>query len=316
MRMASIAAVLAMGLLSLAAGGVDGAEPVAGPAISVTVTMPGTDAGETTTRVTMPLEDALGGLDEIAFVASFTRAGESRIVLKFRSARDDGAAIANVRTRVARVRAGLPPEAAAPVVSPFDRTTRTVAYLAFSSDRLAPATLTEVVERIKDRLPFLVGVDAVRILGRRRPELRLGLDTHRLEALGVSLAEVQSALRPVEVELRPGPGGKLEAVVASRAGPVDPRLLGEVLLAWRSGAPIRLRDVAQVSLVVVDDGIVARFDRRPAVILEVSHRPEIDVAEVARGLRDRVPAMLGGLPAGTIHEIAWLCARCADPDAR
>jgi multidrug efflux pump len=317
MRVPGIAAalLLAMGVLSLGAGAGGCAEPVAEPAISVSVAMPGADAGAMATRVTAPLENALAGLDGLAFAASFTRAGESRIVLKLEPARDAGAVIAAVRARAAGVRAELPADAEAPVVSAFDRAAPTVAYLAFSSEALAPATVTEAAEKIaKDRLPFLVGVAEVRILGARRRELRLRIDGQRLEASGVSLAQVQATLRLQGVELRSV--NQLELAIASRLRGVDAPMLMEVVLAWRDGVPIRLRDVSQVMLGIGDDGIIARFDRRPAVILEISKRREIDVAEVTRGLRDHLPAMLASLPAGTTHRIGYLCARCASREAR
>ena len=123
--------------------------------------------------------------------------------------RDPDGAAADVRDRVARVRARLPDEIDEPVIQKVEADAQPIIYLAFFSDRHSPLEITDYADRfVKDRLQTLPGVAEVRIFGERRYSMRIWLDPERLAAYGLTPQDVEDALRRQNVEV---PAGRIES---------------------------------------------------------------------------------------------------------
>ncbi len=305
-----LAAFLSVGLWLIAARGVsdDSRTEIA---VSVEFAATGARIDAVETRVTRPLESHLGAVEGLEFLVSLTRSEGVQFILKFKPGVSDELALANVRAHLART-----PPIGNPNLNKIEAGARKIAYLGLSSERHSMIDLTTLAEHAaRERLQEAVGVAEVRILGAQREELRIRLDQRRLAAYEFSLQQIETALRQHRIETRAEPAerGMPELAVSATH---DPERLQTLLIGQRQGMPIYLRDVATIARGARGDGVAARFNGRSGVIVEVIGRPEAAAPEVTRAVRDRLTAIIAGLPPGVEHEIGYFCSRCAAAKAR
>jgi multidrug efflux pump len=119
------------------------------------------------------------------------------------------AAANDIRDRVSRVIGQLPEEADPPEIAKVDNDTQAIMFLNLASDRMSGLELTDYAERyLVDRMSTVSGVARVRISGARRYAMRVWLNREALAARGVTVTDIESALRAENVEL---PAGRLES---------------------------------------------------------------------------------------------------------
>jgi len=310
-------ASLAAGLMLAALPALAAAQPaLRETTIAVEIAAPqGTSLETTALRMTPQIERYLGDAERLQFMVSWSRAGRSRIVLKFKPQTSEGAALAAVRQKLAALGAqqpGLgPPDVA---VLAADR--QPTAYLAFLSERMSAGEITRVIEpRVRETLQQIVGVARVRVSGARREVGRIHLDRDRLSALGLTVDEIRAALvqsgKETIVEKPDGDEPSLALPQPSDFERIEE--LGQLTIKVLNGAPVRLRDVARIERGVSSDGVVAHFDGQVALLLEIEKRPEIDTAEAARSVRAHLPGILAQLPGALSHKIGFSCESCVAP---
>jgi multidrug efflux pump len=179
------------------------------PVVSIETTYPGASAAVVETKVTQVIEDRIAGLEGIEQLTSSSRDEVSSIVVEFNLERDVDEAANDIRDRVARVARELPDEADAPEIAKVDNDTQAVMYLNLTSDRMSGLEITDYADRyLTDRFASVPGVARVRISGERRYAMRVWLDRRELAAHGLTVADVEAALRAENVEL---PAGRIES---------------------------------------------------------------------------------------------------------
>ncbi|MFP5462672.1 MAG: efflux RND transporter permease subunit, partial [Gammaproteobacteria bacterium] len=108
------------------------------PVVTVSATYMGASAEIVETQVTKPMEDSIAGIEGVDVLTSISRPERSQITVRFRLDRDPDGAAADVRDRVARVRARLPQEVDEPVIAKVEADANPIVWLAFSSESLSP----------------------------------------------------------------------------------------------------------------------------------------------------------------------------------
>jgi len=229
-------AVLALALLAVVAG----RAALAGE-VRVTYALEGASAAEVETEITAPVEEALAKLPRLARLRSASLAGRSVVTATFGGEAD----VAAVRDALAGIQRRLPPEVEPPLVQLAPRTLRDAIRYTLESEAVDLATLAEIHEaRVKPKLLAAPGVAEVRACGGARREIRVEVDAERLAAVGLELGQVLGAVRGGLVE-RPG-GRRDEGGGGAAPGVVGD--LGDLVVAVRDGATVRVRDVATVAL--------------------------------------------------------------------
>lgn len=281
--------------------------------IELAFAFPGAPPEHVAGRIAPPVEDQLGGAAGLGFMVSWSRAGALRVILKFKPGVAESAALAAARRQAAQALAALPGGAAPPAIRAVAPDDQPVLLLGLVADRFSLADVTRIVEpAIRDALQTVPGVEAVRVAGARREIGRIRLDRARLAAHGVSADDVRTALRARGIA--PAAGAEPDALGVPATA--DLGALADLVLGIISGAAVRLRDVAQIERAADSDGIVARFDGAPAVVVEVTRRRESDGGEAARALAAQLPGMLLRLPAGLSHKAGFSCEHCVRPTRR
>ncbi len=271
------------------------------PIMSVRTVFKGASASVIESQITQPLEDSLSGIEGVRTVKSVSREEVSQITVEFLRERDPEAAANDVRDRVARVRGLLPEAADDSVVAKIEADAQAIIWLAFSSDRQSPLEITDYADRIvADQLKTLPGVASVIVGGERRYAMRVWLDAQRLVAYGLTVQDVEAALRSQNVEL---PAGRIESemrefTVQASTDLKTPEEFASVIIRQVGGTPVRIRDVGRVELGAADDRNIVRVNTRPAVGLGIVKQATANTLEVARAVKAEIPRLEKNLPPG------------------
>jgi len=277
------------------------------PMVTVTTGYLGASADIIETQVTKPLEDSIAGIEGVDVLTSISRPERSQITVRFRLDRDPDGAAADVRDRVARVRARLPDTVDEPVIAKVEADANPIIWLAFSSDSLSPLEVSDIANRlVKPRLQTLPGAADVRIFGERKFAMRIWLDPDRLAGFRLTPADVEDALRRQNVEL---PSGRIESrqrefTVVSRSDMQQAQEFESVVVRTVNGYPVRIRDVGRVAVAPQDERSIVRFNGRPAISLGLIKQATANPLTLAQALKTELPRLQQELPDGVSVNIA------------
>lgn len=300
-----IGSLVVVGVVSWFRLGVDLFPRVDIPTVTITTTLEGAGPEEIETTITKPIEEAVNTIQGIDELRSVTVEGASRVVVMFDLERDLDAAAQDVRDKVAAIAHLFPEGTDPPVVDKFDVDATPVMYLTISGDR-SLRELTQLAEkRVKEPLEGILGVGAIRLLGAREREIGVELDAARLDARGLTAAEVARAVARANVEI---PGGRLvqegrEIAVRTHGRLPSPRALADVQVVNRDGVPVRVRDVGRVVDGVAEPRSLSRYNGVNAVTLAIRKQSGANTVATVDRIRDRLRDIRQGLPAGVRIDI-------------
>lgn len=263
--------------------------------------------------MTKPLEDSIAGIDAVDVLTSISRAEQSQISVRFRLEKDADAAAAEVRDRTSRVRNKLPQAIEEPVIAKVEADAFPVIWLAFTSDRLNPLQINDLVNRIaKPRLQTVTGVADVRIFGERKYAMRVWLDPEKLAGYNLSTQDVEDAIRRSNLEL---PAGRIESrqrefSVTSQTDLVRPAQFEQIVIRNVSGFPVKIRDVARVEEAAADERSRVRLNGRTAISAGVIRQATANPLELSQGVREIIPQLKADLP-GTSASRSPTTTRCS-----
>ncbi len=267
------------------------------PLIIVQVSQPGAAPAEIESQVTQKVEGAVRSVSGVRNISSRASEGGSFTSVEFEIGTPLDRALNDVRDAVSKVRGDLPEGINEPQVNRVDIEGGAIAYYAVSTTDRSPEQLSWFVDNdISKRLLSISGVAQVSRGGGEDREIRVELDPARMQALGVTAAEVNQQLRLVNLN---APGGRAQV----GGGEQSIRVLGTAATALRlgqtqirvaGGAVVRLSDLAEVRDAVAERRSIERLNGRAAVTFGVSKsRGASDVstadrveAEVAKILKE------------------------------
>jgi multidrug efflux pump len=175
------------------------------PVVSVSTSYPGASANVVETRITEVIEDRIAGVEGIRFINSSSQDGRSNIAIEFDISRDMDSAANDVRDRVSGILRQLPQEADPPDVQKADASEEVVLWLQLSSDTMNAIQLTDYAERfLVDRFSSIDGVARIQIGGQRTPAMRVWLDRRAIAARGLTVGDIERAVRAENVETPAG----------------------------------------------------------------------------------------------------------------
>ncbi len=276
------------------------------PVVSVSVSYPGASAQVVENQITRPIEDQLSGIDGIDLIRSSSRDGRSSVNLEFSLDRNLEDATNDVRNAVARAQGQLPVDALEPVVQKNDADADPILWYSLESTTLDRIALTDYAERyIVDRLSVVDGVAAVRVFGGFTRSLRIWLDTNAMAARGLTVQDVETALRSQNVEL---PAGYVQSeerdyqVRVARAFDTPEQFDRLPLRSGPDGAVIRLGDIARIEIAPDETRRLFRGNGVDQVGIGVVRQSQSNALDVARGVKAEVESLTSTLPEG-VHMV-------------
>ncbi len=249
--------------------------------------------------VTRPVEEAMAGMPGIARIKSLTARGATEIDLFFDWRVDIVQTLQMVQARVSQLSTTLPATA---VVRRVERLTFAVfPIIAYSvtSPKRDPGTLRTLAElTIRPPLARVPGVSTVTIQGGEIREYHVSVDPARLEARGLTVAQVVDALKNTNVIESPGlidENHQLElALVSGRATTIDE--LSRIVVSTVNNVPVLLSDVATVEPGFEPRYTIVSADGRPAVLVNVQRQPTANTAALADAIKQELVAVQKQLP--------------------
>jgi len=282
--------LMAFGLLSFQQIPIRELPDVDPPIVSINTDYPGANAAVIETRVTQLIENAIAGVAGIKLIESTSRDGRSNIDIEFNLNRDIDAAANDVRDRISRILDNLPEEVQPPEVSKADSDTRPIMYFNLISPTMDTLQLTDFAERnIVDRLSVVDGVAAVRVSGSTRYAIRINLSRQAMAARGVTISDVDAALRSENVEL---PAGKIESIQRDTIVRINreytrPEEFAEIVVRVSKdtgqGQFVRLGDIAQIELGGERERQEFRGNGNPVVGVAIVKQSTANTVAVANG---------------------------------
>jgi multidrug efflux pump len=278
------------------------------PVVTVQTDYPGASAEIIESQVTQPMEEQLAGIEGIDFMSSISRPEESQITIQFNISRDPDIAANDVRDRVARARRTLPDDVDEPVVAKREADAQPIIWMSLESDRHSPMLLSDAADRIvRDRLQSLPGISQVRIFGERRYAMRVWVDPVRLAAYGLTVQDVESALRAQNVEI---PAGRIESsdrefTVLAETDLREQSAFEGIVLRENSGYPVRISDVGHVQVDAEDKRVVFRINGQTGVGVGIIKQTTANPLEVSEAIRKELPSIAASLPEGMQLKIAY-----------
>jgi multidrug efflux pump len=277
------------------------------PTVSVRTVYKGATAQVVESVITVPVEDALSGIEGIKTIKSKSREEVSEITVTFETSRDVEAAANDVRDRVARVKAQLPRTAMDPVVSKIEADAWPIMWLALSSDRHSPMELTDYADRyLTDPIKALPGVATVVIGGERKYAMRVWLDRERLAAFGLAAQDVENALIRQNLD---SPGGRIESTdreftVLAETDLKSAEQFNDMIIREVGGYPVRLRDVGYAKAGPYENRKVVRVGGNEALGLGVVKQSTGNTLAIAEAVNNLMPRLQKTLPEGMIMKVA------------
>ena len=270
------------------------------PTIQVQTFYPGASPEVMTSAVTSPLEVQFGQMPSLKQMFSTSSAGASLITLQF--GLDISLDIAEQEVQAAINAAGnlLPSDLPAPPiyakVNPADAPILT---LALTSKTLPLTQIQDMANtRLAQKISQQPGVGLVSISGGQRPAVRVQINPRALAAYGLNIDDLRTTLANANVNTPKGnfDGPAQASTINANDQISDPQQYLDLVIAYRNGAPVRLRDVASVVNGAENTKLGAWANQTPAVILNVQRQPGANVIQVVDTIKRLLPQLQATLP--------------------
>jgi multidrug efflux pump len=275
------------------------------PIVSVNASYPGASAQVVENQITRIIEDQLSGIDGVDTINAISRDGRSSVNIEFTLERDLEDATNDVRNAVSRARGQLPADIDEPIIRKADADADAIIWFSLQSTTLDRMALTDYADRyIVDRLAVLNGVANVQVGGGYRRALRIWLDTNAMAARGITVQDVENALRAQNVEL---PAGYVQSeerdyqVRVARAFET-PEQFDRLPIAGVGGAEeavVRLGDIARVDIEPEERRSLFRGNGVEQVGLGIVRQSRSNALDVGRLVKTEIERIRPSLPEGT-----------------
>ncbi|MDP1750987.1 MAG: MdtB/MuxB family multidrug efflux RND transporter permease subunit [Reyranella sp.] len=270
------------------------------PTIRVLTLYPGASPEVMTSSITSPLERQFGQMPGLNQMTSTSSAGASAITLQFDLAL--GLDIAEQQVQAAINAAGnlLPGDLPAPPiyakVNPADAPVLTLAVTSKTESLTKVHDLVDT--RLAQKISQVAGVGLVSLEGGQKPGVRIRANPTALAAYGLNIDDLRTTITNANVNTPKGnfDGPTRAYTINANDQITDPSIFRDVIVAYRNGAPVRLKDVATVEEAQENNRIAAWVNNTPAVIVNVQRQPGANVIEVVDRIKALLPQLRNSLP--------------------
>ncbi|HEY7662226.1 MAG TPA: efflux RND transporter permease subunit [Xanthobacteraceae bacterium] len=272
------------------------------PTIQVTTQLPGASPDVMASLVTAPLERNFGQIPSLQLMTSSSSFGISQITLQFELNRDIDGAAQDVQAAINASGSILPRNLPyPPVYSKVNPADTPMVTLALTSNTISLRALSDIADTLlAQRLSELSGVGRVTVQGNIRPAVRIQADLARLANYGIALEDLRNVIMAANVA---GPKGALDGAHQSYTIAANDQLKAadayrNVIVTYRNGAPVLLRDVAQVIDGLENNRVGGFYRGSPAVVVDIQRQPGANVIETVQRINKELPKLQRSMPRG------------------
>lgn len=283
-----------LGLISYQRIGVDRFPFIEFPILSITTNLVGANPDIIDASITSVIETAVNTTPGIEHIASSSSPGVSVITITFALDKDINVAYNEVQSNVSRVLRRLPDDVEPPIIRKVETNASPIMWLGLTGDRTLQQLNLYGLNVVKKKLETIKGVGEVRLGGRRDRRIRVNVIPERMAAYNIVAQDLISAFESEHVQL---PGGFLVGEKAEQLLKLDLeyhrlRDLAEMVITYRDGSPIKLKDVAELEDGLEDQRQIAHYNGKPTVgigIIKVSSANTVAIIdEVKKRLDEEI----------------------------
>jgi hydrophobe/amphiphile efflux-1 (HAE1) family protein len=270
------------------------------PTVNVTAILPGASAETMAASVATPLERQLGQIAGVTQMTSFSGLGATSITVQFDLNRNIDLAAQDVQAALTAASKTLPQTMTSPPtykkLNPADAA---ILVLSVRSDTLPITQVDEYADSyLAQQISQVQGVAQVALGGEQRPAIRVQVDPAKLASRGLTLEEVRNALAMATTD---APKGALTTqsksfTIDANDQIIEAKQFDDVIIAYRNGAPVRVRDVGRAIAAATDRFSAAYHDNALAIILSVFKQPGANVIDTVERIKELLPKLKTVIP--------------------
>jgi HAE1 family hydrophobic/amphiphilic exporter-1 len=270
------------------------------PTIQITATLPGASPETMASSVAQPLERQFAQIPGIAQMTSTSYLGTAAVTIQFDLNRNIDGAANDVQGAINAASGQLPKNLPSPPtyrkVNPADSP---ILLLSATSDALPLTTVSDAVDaQLAQQISQISGVAQVIIGGQQKPSIRIQVDPAKLVAKGLSLEDVRSQIILTTVD---SPKGNFDGDTRSYTIYANDQLLdskdwNDVIIAYRNGGPLRVRDIGHAVTGPEDAKQLAWANGQRGVFLVVYKQPGANVIDTVDKIKSLLPRLVAAIP--------------------
>ena len=279
------------------------------PTIQVTAELPGGSPETMASSVATPLERQFSTIAGLNTVSSTSTLGNTQVTLQFDLGRNIDAAAQDVQTAISasarQLPTGMPSQPTLKKVNPADQP---IVYLMVSSPTLPLSQINEYADTsLAQRLSTIGGVAQVLVTGEQKYAVRAQLDPSALAIRGIGIDDVATALQRGNTNL---PVGTLYGIHQNLTVQANGQLMNadayrQLIVAYRKGAPVLLRDLGDIVDSVENSRLASRYNGQQVVTLTVQRQPGTNTVAVVDAIKNLLPAFRQQLPASIKLDVLY-----------
>jgi multidrug efflux pump len=277
------------------------------PTIVVSTALPGASADTMVSSVTTPLERQFGQMPSLASMTSISSFSSSQITLQFTLDRNIDAAEQDVQAAINAASSLLPPTLPVPpIYSKSNPADTPILTLSVSSDTMPLDQVDDFADSIlAQKISQVSGVGLVTLNGGQKPAVRVQVDPEALAGSTLSLEDVRNAIAAQNVNAPKGniDGPKQDYTLATNDQLFKADSFKPIIIAYKNGAQVRLRDVSNVIDGVENAQLAGWAGANRAIILNVQRQPGANVIQTADRVKNLLPALKASMPQGVVVKV-------------
>ena len=276
------------------------------PTITVSANLPGASPETMASAVATVLEKqftTIAGLDNMV---SSSNLGATSITLQFSLDRGIDGAAQDVQTAISKSLRDLPSGIIPPSTQKSNPSDFPVVIFVVRSTTIPLSQLDEYAQTVlAQRISTVRGVSSVSVIGSQKYAARIQVDPRALASRGIGIDEVAAAVSQNNVNLPTGVlwGKNRSYTVAANGQLSDAAAFGQLIVTYRNGAPVRLRDIGQVIDGVQNSRIAGWYNDERSITIAVNKQPGVNTVEVADAVKALLPTLQAQLPAAVTVEM-------------
>ena len=291
------ATIAIMGVVSFTRLGIDLFPDIESNAMLVMTTYPGASAEDIETNVTRPIENVLNGVDHLKHITSTSKENISVVALEFQYGYDIDVLVNDVRDKLDML-STLPDGVSQPIIFKFTADMIPVLMVGVTAQESMSGLYKILDDQVATPLARVSGVGTVSIAGIPQREIQVYCDPNKLEAYGLSIEAISSAIAAAN---RNTPAGSFD--LGSNAYSLrvdhefeDPSEMLSLVVGYRNGAPIRLSDVA-----TINDSVQERIqdtynNGEKGGMIIIQKKSGANAVEIAREVKKHLESIQNNLP--------------------
>jgi hydrophobe/amphiphile efflux-1 (HAE1) family protein len=271
------------------------------PTIQVTAQLPGASPETMASSVTQPLERQIGQIPGVTQMTSSSTLGNSAITVQFDLSRNIDGAAQDVQTAINAAGGQLPQDLPSPPtyrkVNPSDSP---ILVLSLTSDTLPLTTVDDYADNIvAQQISQISGVAQVTIAGQQKPAVRVQIDPQKIASLGLSLEDVRTSLVNATTNSAKGTidGATRTFTIYDNDQVLKAEPWNDIIVAYRNGAPVRVRDIGQAVDGPENDKLAAWTNGTRSILLPIYKQPGANVIDTVAKIEAALPRLRAAIPA-------------------